>query len=270
MDDSHMNRRLAPQLVNQTCPHGGRRNRRPPWKVTRLWYRSIIILIAPIVALSGCERNPQPKDAAPRGGPATVETLHITVGDSKVRCLAAGPPQALPIVLLHGARFNADTWRQLGTIDKLAEAGYRALAIDLPGYGQSSRTPVEAETFLAQLLPMLSPRKPVVVSPSMSGAFSFPLAISDPPKLTGFVPVAPVGIATYKDRIGRVKVPTLIFWGQNDDVIPADQADLLANGIPGARKVILPGARHPCYLDAPDLFHEQLLTFLAAISSLPR
>jgi len=248
----------------------GRPRRANDWGicfVAKLCYLAAVVMA---VTSSGCQKEPQStaKTDAPKD--IHVESLEITIDDAVAHCLAAGPTDGLPVVLLHGARFNADTWRELGTLEVLAKAGHRAIAVDLPGYGRSPQARVDHDAWLGRLLAKLSPHKSVVVSPSMSGRFSLPLATGDPQKLAGFVPIAPVAIPDHKDRLARITVPTLVVWGQNDKVVPLGLADLLAEKIPDAKKLILPGAKHPCYLDAPDAFHKTLLEFLGGLSSSTR
>lgn len=45
----------------------------------------------------------------------------------------SGQAAHFSVLLLHGIRFSSETWQNLGTLRRLAEAGYRAVAIDLPG-----------------------------------------------------------------------------------------------------------------------------------------
>lgn len=130
---------------------------------------------------------------------AQIVSKWTDVGAGKVHYLEAGTADGLPIILLHGASFRAATWQQAGTLARLAEAGYRALAIDLPGFGESPGAEVDEETWLAELVEQLDVERPVVVSPSMSGRLSLPLLTGHPDRLSGFVAVAPVGLSEYEE-----------------------------------------------------------------------
>lgn len=60
----------------------------------------------------------------------------ITVDGQTLFYRQANPAQQAPklsVLLLHGIRFSSETWLNLQTLSKLADAGYRAVAIDLPG-----------------------------------------------------------------------------------------------------------------------------------------
>ena len=197
---------------------------------------------------------------------AEIVERQLVLEGKKLHYLEAGARGGTTILLLHGARFSSETWRKLGTIDQLTDAGYYVVAVDLPGFGRSQTVDIDREDLLVEIMDALSIDKAVVVSPSMSGAFSFPLVIRATDRVVGFVPVAPGAIDENLDALRKVSVPTLVIWGEKDRIIPLEKSDDLTAVIVDSRRVILKGASHPCYLDRPDEFHRELIAF---VSSLP-
>jgi pimeloyl-ACP methyl ester carboxylesterase len=59
----------------------------------------------------------------------------VTVGDADIHVVEAGDPGAPPFVFLHGWPESSQTWAQVMT---LAAGSVRAIAIDLPGVGESA------------------------------------------------------------------------------------------------------------------------------------
>jgi pimeloyl-ACP methyl ester carboxylesterase len=196
---------------------------------------------------------------------AEVTESSVEFKGHQIHLLQAGPDKGRAVLLLHGGKFNAGTWKKLGTLDVLADAGYRALAIDLPGSGKSPGWRLDPKTFLAELIALLDIGRPVVLSPSRSGNLSFPLILDHPEKVSGYVAIAPVGVKTYASKLKESPVPALILWGQRDQLFPPAMAKTLAAGFKTAKVVILSGAQHPAYLDQPELFHKALLSFLAEL-----
>ncbi len=197
---------------------------------------------------------------------AAVQERELLLSEKKVYYLESGDPSGLPVLLLHGARYTSETWKSLKTLDVLAGAGFHAFALDLPGYGRSEVSPLGPEEFLGEAIAALRLDSAVIVSPSMSGQFSFPLLIRSPEKVAGFVPVAPAGSERYLRLLKKVKVPTLVVWGEKDEIIPMQKSDALTAVLEDAKRVILKGAGHPCYVDSPEEFHRELLSFLQSLS----
>ncbi len=63
-------------------------------------------------------------------------------------------------------------------------------------------------------------------------------------------------------RLAEIRVPTLVVTGSQDTTVPPASQRRLAEGIPGARQVVIPEAGHAVIIDHPDEFNEALLSFL--------
>jgi pimeloyl-ACP methyl ester carboxylesterase len=61
---------------------------------------------------------------------------------------------------------------------------------------------------------------------------------------------------------GRVRVPTLLLWGDEDRVVPITFAKRLAGALPGASLRVIPAAGHWPFLERPREFLRQLAPFL--------
>jgi abhydrolase domain-containing protein 14 len=187
-----------------------------------------------------------------------------------IHYLAAGPKTGQTVLLLHGAKFNSGTWKDLGTLAKLANAGFYAVAVDLPGFGKSAGWKVNTKTFLAELIDSLKKGsskigRPVVVAPSMSGRLAFPFILNTPEKAAGFVPIAAVGTPLFTSKLSDNPLSVLVVWGALDRMFDPATYRALAARFRQSELLMLPDAKHAAYLDQPDLFHDGLLKYLAGL-----
>lgn len=178
---------------------------------------------------------------------------------------------SLDVLFLHGQNFKSETWvtEPMWSLQILSKLGYNVVAIDLPGYGNSPPADVDPANYLEEVIKGLKLKKPVIISPSMSGSFSLPYLFKDPGKVLerarGFVPVAPVGTNTYtKEQCEALKLPTLIIYGDKDKSLGPTSAEKLRN-IPDSQVLIYKDSGHPAYLSRPEDFHKDLHKFFLSI-----
>ncbi|NWX97990.1 ABHEA protein, partial [Nothoprocta ornata] len=115
---------------------------------------------------------------------------------------------------------------------------------------------------LDRVLRELALRRPVLVSPSMSGRFAVPFLLARGARLAGFVPIAPAGTAEHPaQRYRQLQTPTLIVYGDGDAGL-GPRALRRLRLLPRHRVAVLRGAGHACYVQRPRDFHGALLAFL--------
>jgi len=66
------------------------------------------------------------------------------------------------------------------------------------------------------------------------------------------------------DRLANIHAPTLIVHGETDQLVPPQNAPVLARNIAGSRLVMLPHASHIFMTDQPEPSHRAVLNFLGA------
>jgi pimeloyl-ACP methyl ester carboxylesterase len=67
-----------------------------------------------------------------------------------------------------------------------------------------------------------------------------------------------------KHWLGRIRVPTLVLWGESDRIVTPDYGRAYTGLIPGARFEPIEAAGHHPELEQPDRFAERVAAFLRA------
>ncbi|XP_071068188.1 protein ABHD14A isoform X1 [Dasypus novemcinctus] len=204
------------------------------------------------------------------GDPNVTILAGLTPGSSPIfyrEVLPLHQARRVQVVLLHGKAFNSHTWEQLGTLQLLSQRGYRAVALDLPGFGhsapsQEASTEAGRAALLGRVLRDLEVQNAVLVSPSLSGRYALPFVMRGHHQLHGFVPIAPTSTQNYtQEQFWAVKTPTLILYGELDHSLAWESLRQLRH-LPNHSVVKLRDAGHACYLHKPQDFHLVLLAFL--------
>lgn len=236
---------------------------------------AIALAFGLLVGLAACgggsDERPPPKNAT------TVEVDGLTV-NAIVRPPAestTGSTDFVTVLFLHGKSYTSRIWDDRKILDPVAVAGWRAVSVDLPGYGETpEREGGKAESDGAWLRALIDelggPGRVVVVSPSMSGAYSLSYLEEFPEdELLGFVPVAPVGIDDFERPEDAAPISTMAIWGSEDPSYTEERADHLIEQMRApegrAQTQVIEGASHACYDDEPIEFTSILLSFLRSL-----
>jgi pimeloyl-ACP methyl ester carboxylesterase len=133
----------------------------------------------------------------------------------RVAFVELNPQGARTIVFVHGMSAQLRHWQY--QLDAFAAAGYRVLALDLPGYGKSDKPgsfPYTMEALADVLLELLDRQavaQPIIVGHSMGGHLALSLAIRHPGRVGALVLTNSAGLEAFsrRERAWFEKVTTL-------------------------------------------------------------
>jgi pyruvate dehydrogenase E2 component (dihydrolipoamide acetyltransferase) len=151
------------------------------------------VLDAEIDAFVAGFAAPEP-EAAAESGDAADAARDIEAGGKRLRVLDLGAGAAPPVLLVHGFGADLNTW--MFNQPALAEQR-RAVALDLPGHGGSTKTlgaAVDAASFAADLdraLAALGIERLHLVGHSMGGAIALTFAAWQPQRVASLTLIAP-------------------------------------------------------------------------------
>ena len=194
-----------------------------------------------------------------------IESKHNDIGGCKLHWLEAGDRQGDTVLLLHGMKFQAATWQELGSLELLARNGFHVIAIDMPGFGDSPVCDRDTDEVLTAFVRQHGISPLVLVGPSMGGRIALEFSLAHPDLVSALVLVGPVGVADNEDRLATISRPVLAIWGSEDQIAPLEHCNLLQQHIRNCRCEVIQGAPHPCYLDQPEAWHRLVLDFLQEI-----
>ena len=211
-------------------------------------------------------------DARGYGGSDDGDALVFTdFADDAVRVLDhLGAQRAHIVGLSMGGRIALDLWRRYP-----ARVATLTLA-DTSAGSKETQAPEKVEAFLAaRRKPLLEGRTTADIAPGVAATLAGPnIAPETMAELVASLSALRAepylrtleAVTRFTDfpDFASIDVPTLVIVGSEDRVAPPSVARAMADAIPHARYVELPGAGHISNLEAPDTFNTALLDFLDA------
>ncbi|WP_346538504.1 alpha/beta hydrolase [Micromonospora sp. DPT] len=168
-----------------------------------------------------------------------IERRTVTANGIIQRVRVAGPPDGVPVLLVHGNGSSSAFWEPL--VRRLP-ATLRVVAPDLRGYGDSDTAPVDATRGLADFADDVAAlldepglfaagARPVVVGHSLGGGVAMRLLVDHPDRVAALLleaPVSPYGFGGTRDLDGTPTTPD--FAGTGAGSVNPDFVARLAAG----------------------------------------
>ncbi len=136
---------------------------------------------------------------------AGIISYPLESGGVQTRVLGCGSGSDA-VVFMHGVGARADRWRS--NLGPFAKAGYRCLAIDLPGHGFADKGPdvpasvPDFSAFLGHFLDKMDVDRAVLIGTSLGGHIAAHFACEQPDRVPALVLVGSLGLLPLADGVG--------------------------------------------------------------------
>jgi len=149
--------------------------------------------------------------------PPTIEQHYVPTSQGQTFVLAAGKPDAPPIVFFHGSLSNAITWA--GDLSRLA-GNYRLYAVDMigeAGKSAAARPKLASDAYgqwLQELFQQLGVSQPILVGLSLGGWLALDYVTRFPTAVKALILISPGGVGRNRNILWWV-LPHLLLgpWG---------------------------------------------------------
>jgi pimeloyl-ACP methyl ester carboxylesterase len=142
----------------------------------------------------------EPLFERPSAGAVTYSLEQVKVRNASISTMVAGPPDAPPMVMIHG--LGATKASFLTIVGRLAR-DYRVIALDLPGFGASSKPLGRYDApwfsgYVAGLLDALEVERAFLIGNSMGGRISMEVAMRAPERVEAIACLCPAAAFSYR------------------------------------------------------------------------
>jgi pimeloyl-ACP methyl ester carboxylesterase len=192
-------------------------------RVSGRWIlRLAAVLLALIVLWAGGSlvaavlRESGPQPAAP------AEGRLVPTEDGAIFAQIRGPEAGTPVILIHGSAAWSGFWTAVA--ERLAKDGFRTIAVDLPPFGYSERSPqgayarADQARRLAGLVRSLNLQNSIIVGHSFGAGATVETVMRSPSLFKGMVLVAGA-LALPEDGQDYAEEPQLLRWAMGESTI---------------------------------------------------
>ncbi|MEM8860974.1 MAG: alpha/beta hydrolase [Chloroflexota bacterium] len=177
---------------------------------------------------------------------------------------AAGPEDGPVVIGIHGwsKKNGTHTWAPM--VEPLGAAGYRTIAVAMPGWGDSPEWEKTAgKSAVVAILDSLGIETAhALMGKSWGGGVSLDFATMYPNRVNKLILTAPAYRGDPADLTQRLNKPVLMAWAKNDQAIPLNFGMVLAEAIVDCQLEIYEDGKHEAAQHNVADFAPKAITFL--------